>query len=621
MSWVQIPPSDGGGTDTGITELTGEVTAGPGPGSVAATVSSGLSALKISTGIVNNTEYNYLDGVTSNIQVQLDAKATSALANAKIFIGSAGNLAVAQTVSGVIALTNAGVTSFVAGSIVNADINASAAVALTKLAATTVSRALVSDGSGFITPATTTATEIGYVNGVTSSIQTQLNAKASTTLTSAHILVGNVSNVATDVAVTGDIGIDNTGLTSISSGVIVNADVNASAAIAYSKLNLSASIVNADVAAAAAIAVNKLAALTASRAVVSDGSGFLSPATTTSTEIGYVNGVTSAIQTQLNAKASTTLTSAHILVGNVSNVATDVAMSGDITIDNAGVTNISSGVIVNADVNASAAIAYSKLSLSNSILNADIAAGAAIAYSKLALSNSIVNADVNTSAAIAYSKLALSNSIVNADIGSSAAIAFSKLASLATGHIIAGNGGTATDVTVSGDITIGSSGVTAIGTNKVTNSMFRQSSGLSVVGNFSNVTSNVADILTVSDGDVLRRSGTTLGFGTIANTSIAALAAISLNKMAAVTASRALVSDGSGFVSAATTTSTEIGYVNGVTSALQTQLNSKPTGRTDGSFAPPTIADGSAVNNSVYFSSTSSKLVYKDSGGSVNALY
>lgn len=60
----------------------------------------------------------------------------------------------------------------------NADIKAAAAIALNKLAATTVSRALVSDGSGFVSPATTTAAEIGHVNGVTSAIQTQLDAKA-----------------------------------------------------------------------------------------------------------------------------------------------------------------------------------------------------------------------------------------------------------------------------------------------------------------------------------------------------------------------------------------------------------------------------------------------------------
>ena len=55
------------------------------------------------------------------------------------------------------------------------------------------------------------------------------------------------------------------------------------------------------------------------------------------------------------------LTNGHIFVGNASNVATDVAMTGDITISNTGVTAIGAGVIVNADINAAAAIAFSKL--------------------------------------------------------------------------------------------------------------------------------------------------------------------------------------------------------------------------------------------------------------------
>lgn len=83
--------------------------------------------------------------------------------------------------------------------------------------------------------------------------------------------------------------------------------------------------------------------------------------------------------------------------------------------------------LVNADINASAAIVYSKLSLTGSIVNADVSASAAIAYSKLSLSGSIVNADVATGAAIAYSKLSLSGSIVNADVNASAAIAWSKI--------------------------------------------------------------------------------------------------------------------------------------------------------------------------------------------------
>lgn len=67
-------------------------------------------------------------------------------------------------------------------------------------------------------------------------------------------------------------------------------------------------IKNAEIKAAAAIDLNKLAATTASRALVSDASGFVSAATTTSTEIGYVNGVTSSIQTQLGTKLPTTIT-------------------------------------------------------------------------------------------------------------------------------------------------------------------------------------------------------------------------------------------------------------------------------------------------------------------------
>lgn len=62
-------------------------------------------------------------------------------------------------------------------------------------------------------------------------------------------------------------------------------------------------IENADIKAAAAIALNKLAALTASEVVVTDASGFLTNvAGVSSTEVGYLNGVTSAIQTQLDAK-------------------------------------------------------------------------------------------------------------------------------------------------------------------------------------------------------------------------------------------------------------------------------------------------------------------------------
>lgn len=65
---------------------------------------------------------------------------------------------------------------------------------------------------------------------------------------------------------------------------------------------ISSLIVNADVDAAAAIARSKLAPLTINRAMITDGSGNDSVSTVTATELGYVSGVTSAIQTQLNQK-------------------------------------------------------------------------------------------------------------------------------------------------------------------------------------------------------------------------------------------------------------------------------------------------------------------------------
>ncbi|MFA4836956.1 MAG: hypothetical protein WC749_12900, partial [Dehalococcoidia bacterium] len=62
--------------------------------------------------------------------------------------------------------------------------------------------------------------------------------------------------------------------------------------------------------------------------------------TATAVEINHLSGVTSALQTQLDAKLTKTLTSAQVFVGNGSNVAAGVAVSGDITIDNAGVTTV-----------------------------------------------------------------------------------------------------------------------------------------------------------------------------------------------------------------------------------------------------------------------------------------
>ena len=164
---------------------------------------------------------------------------------------TASRVLTAPDVSGTIVTTGdtGSVTSSMIadGAIVNVDINASAAIAYSKLAS----------------------------------------------MTAGSILLGNATSVPTVTALSGDVTVDSSGITAIGSGVIVNADINASAAIAYSKL--------------------------------------------------------------------ASMTAGSVLLGNASNVPTVTALSGDVTVSNTGVTSIGTGVIVNADVSASAAIAGSKI--------------------------------------------------------------------------------------------------------------------------------------------------------------------------------------------------------------------------------------------------------------------
>ncbi len=78
-------------------------------------------------------------------------------------------------------------------------------------------------------------------------------------------------------------------------------------------------------------------------------------AVTTITEVGaFTNELAKQINDNFTYLGGTTaggtLTSAHILVGNGSNIATDVAMSGDVTITNTGATAIKTSVTLTTPV-------------------------------------------------------------------------------------------------------------------------------------------------------------------------------------------------------------------------------------------------------------------------------
>jgi hypothetical protein len=153
-----------------------------------------------------------------------------------------------------------------------------------------------------LTSSSTITASSGFIGDLTGNVTGNLTGTAS-----AATLAASATALATGrtIALTGDVtytsgsfdGTGNvTGTASIGSGVIVNDDVNASAAIAFSKM----------------------ADLTASRALVSDTNGDVSVSAVTSTEIGYLDGVSSGIQTQLDGKASSSYVPTTITVADES---------------------------------------------------------------------------------------------------------------------------------------------------------------------------------------------------------------------------------------------------------------------------------------------------------------
>jgi sporulation protein YlmC with PRC-barrel domain len=191
------------------------------------------------------------------------------------------------------------------GTILNIDINASAAIALTKLATGTIGTVVLHNASGVPTATALSGDVTVNSSGVTAIgsgvvVNADINASAAielsklATSTAGNVIVYNSSGVPTAVAETGDVLISDSGVTSIATGVIVNADVNASAAIAHSKL--------------------------------------------------------------ANATAG------QVLLGTTTTgVVTATTVTGDVTITGAGVTAIGSGVVVNADISTTAAIELGKL--------------------------------------------------------------------------------------------------------------------------------------------------------------------------------------------------------------------------------------------------------------------
>ena len=216
---------------------------------------TGISATKIADGTVSDTEFQHLNGVSSAIQTQINAKQA--------------------TITG-----------------------AASTIASSNL---TASRALQSNGSGKVEVSAVTTTELGHVSGVSSAIQTQLNGKLAVASNLSDVASASTARTNLGLAIGSNVQAHNSKLDDIAGLAVTNGNF-----IVGDGANF---VAETGSTARTSLGLGTIATQAANNVSISGGSitGLGSPSNASDAATkNYVDGLVAGLKTRIIVRAATT---------------------------------------------------------------------------------------------------------------------------------------------------------------------------------------------------------------------------------------------------------------------------------------------------------------------------